>query len=165
MKLRLRGRHRGNYQTDVYPTGQPETRMIIGDSDSEDETSWKKDCQVGTQAVANILIIVLLALSLIFVKLMDSALPEPSSAVGVFNTTRKFSEERARKNLEALTAVGPRISGSKTTDVITVQNIVNLLMSVRDSTDGNYVLDIDEQRPSGSFEMEDDDGQHTSVYM
>ena len=71
-----------------------------------------------------------------------------------------FIEERARRDLEELTSVGPRVSGSEQTDIITVNKFLEILTDIRINLNDKFSLEFEEQRPSGDFVID-----HLSVYF
>ena len=66
-------------------------------------------------------------------------------------------------DLHDLTLVGPRVSGSRDTDVVEVEKFVGILEDIRKRKSNAYDLEFEEQFPTGTFFMDDDEG-HTSSY-
>lgn len=73
-----------------------------------------------------------------------------------------FIEERARRDLHQLTKVGVRVSGSIATDLITVQQFEEILAKIQENVSSGWSIEKSVQRPTGSFWIEDDDGQTSS---
>lgn len=81
----------------------------------------------------------------------------------VFIFVKRFIEERARNDLRLLTNVGPRVSGSRATDIEEVSIFISILYDIRQKKSEQYSLEYEESTPSGVFYMDDDEG-HTSSY-
>lgn len=65
----------------------------------------------------------------------------------------EFSEERARKHLDTITSFGPRPTGSYACEVQAVEYILAELQNIKRLTNNDLAMDIDIQRPSGSFSL------------
>lgn len=65
-----------------------------------------------------------------------------------------FAEWRARKHLEEITSYGFRPTGSFANEHKTVEYLLNTLRSFREFKRDDIVLDIDLQRPSGTFSLD-----------
>ena len=102
---------------------------------------------------SGLLYVILLAFyisMILFVYLRDSRLPSPLPASV---SAHVFSEGRARPHLEALLSSGIRTAGSPANEVFAARYIVQQLVRIRDGALPGYVLEIDVQRPSGSFDL------------
>ena len=89
-------------------------------------------------------------------------LPAPKTISG--SSEDDFVEERARKHLESLTSFGSRPTGSHANEIEAVNYILHQLRKIQGDTPGNgLVLEVDVQRPSGTFSLDFLDG-FTSVY-
>ncbi|EDV23411.1 uncharacterized protein TRIADDRAFT_28009 [Trichoplax adhaerens] len=62
-----------------------------------------------------------------------------------------YSEGRARKHLEKLVAIGPRLAGTYNNEVVAFNYIMNELKMIQMSAKPHSEIEIDVQRPSGSF--------------
>ena len=84
-------------------------------------------------------------------------------------TCFRFCAERARDDVEALTAIGPRVTGSAAADNVTVNMLVSFLNQIKSDKGFNpeLTLDIEVQKPSGSFQLRSGSkiGAETAVYM
>ena len=65
-----------------------------------------------------------------------------------------FAEWRARKHLNEITSYGIRPTGSFANEHKTVEYLLNTLRSFQEAKRDDIILDIDLQRPSGSFTMD-----------
>ena len=65
-----------------------------------------------------------------------------------------FAEWRARKHLEEITSYGERPTGSFANEHKTVEYLLTTLRSFQEAKRDDIILDIDLQRPSGSFSMD-----------
>lgn len=65
-----------------------------------------------------------------------------------------FAEWRAREHLEEITSYGIRPSGSFANEYKTVQYLLNALRSFQQTKRDDIIIDIDLQRPTGSFSMD-----------
>ena len=97
-----------------------------------------------------VLLVAFYIFMILFVYLRDSSLPSPlpSSA-----PAHVFSEGRARVHLQSLLSSGIRNAGSPANEVYAARYIVQQLSAIRDGALPGYVLEIDVQRPSGSFDL------------
>lgn len=66
----------------------------------------------------------------------------------------EFSEERARKHLDIITSFGPRPTGSHACEVQAVYYILTELQDIKSQANKDFVLEIDVQRPTGSFNLD-----------
>ena len=87
---------------------------------------------------------------ILFVYLGDARLPNPLPAT---IPPSQFSEARARAHLQSMLSWGIRNTGSPANEVYTARYIVSELAAIRDSALPGWVLEIDVQRPSGSFDL------------
>ena len=62
-------------------------------------------------------------------------------------------EETARRHLEALTSFGPRPAGSYANEVQAVNFIVGVLQEIKETAREDVIIEIDIQKPSGSFDL------------
>ena len=97
-----------------------------------------------------VLLVVFYISMILFVFLRDSRLPSPLPASVPAHV---FSEGRARPHLQALLSPGIRTTGSPANEVYAARYIVQQLLHIRDNALPGYVLEIDVQRPSGSFDL------------
>jgi len=74
-----------------------------------------------------------------------------------------FIEERARRDLHDLSGIGIRVTGSYNTDVQAVKIFSEILDKIKQNASSIYSVEYMEQRPYGSFWLDDDEGS-TSVY-
>ena len=65
-----------------------------------------------------------------------------------------FAEWRARKHLEEITSYGIRPTGSYANEHKTVEYLLNTLRSFQENKRDDVILDIDLQRPSGTFTID-----------
>jgi hypothetical protein len=65
-----------------------------------------------------------------------------------------FAEWRARKHLEEITSYGIRPTGSYANEHRTVEYLLNTLRSFQQTKRDDIILDVDLQRPSGSFAID-----------
>ncbi|CAG7719742.1 unnamed protein product, partial [Allacma fusca] len=136
----------------------------LGESQRKKRCLQKSDFQVNSVFVSNAIVVVVVGLSMLLTRYMDARVPEPVSARNASNATIRFSEERARRDLEHLTSVGVRVSGSEAADVTTVQNILKALSTITESGRSKFFnLEYTIQRPTGSFFVDKNAG-FTSVY-
>ncbi|VDM38403.1 unnamed protein product [Toxocara canis] len=98
-----------------------------------------------------LLILAVIGLVYAMVVYQDNRMPnlEP---MGQFE---RFSEPRARQLLNALTDLGPRVSGSRACEVDAVKLITDRLERVREQVNAQGVnrLETDIQRPSGCYDL------------
>lgn len=87
--------------------------------------------------------------------------PAPKTKLG--SSVSEFVEERARKHLDAITSFGPRPAGSYANEIQAVNYIVGALQTIKATAREDVIIEIDIQRPSGSFNLGFFDG-FTSVY-
>lgn len=76
----------------------------------------------------------------------------------------KFSAEHARRTLEELTAFGPRVTGSRTTEIDVPSYLKQKLMQLRSDMPDGVLLDVSDQHPSSNFYL-DFLGGMTNVIM
>ena len=62
-------------------------------------------------------------------------------------------EEKARKHLDAITSFGPRPAGSYANEIQAVNYIVGALQAIKDTAREDVIIEIDIQKPSGSFNL------------
>jgi hypothetical protein len=62
-----------------------------------------------------------------------------------------------------LSEVGIRVSGSRNTDLLAVDILLRILDEIKLNTSSSYSVEYEEQKPYGSFWLDDDEGS-TSVY-
>lgn len=89
------------------------------------------------------------------------SVPAPKTTSG--SSVSEFVEEKARRHLDAITSFGPRPTGSYANEIQAVNYIVGALQTIKDTERGDVIIEIDIQRPSGSFNLAFFDG-FTSVY-
>ena len=65
-----------------------------------------------------------------------------------------FAEWRARKHLEEITSYGVRPTGSFANEHKTVEYLLNTLRSFQEAKRDDIIIDIDLQRPSGTFSID-----------
>ena len=65
----------------------------------------------------------------------------------------EFVEETARRHLEAITSFGPRPAGSYANEVQAVNFIVGVLQEIKETAREDVIIEIDIQKPSGSFDL------------
>ena len=97
------------------------------------------------------LVLVFLVSSLFISFKASRALPPPKTTVG--SATSDFVEERARKHLEAITSFGPRPAGSYANEIQAVNYITEALQKIKASAREDIIIEIDIQKPSGSFDL------------
>lgn len=107
----------------------------------------------------SILLFYLLSLYVSFIA--SRTVPAPKTTLG--SSVSEFVEERARKHLDTITSFGPRPTGSYANEIQAVNYIVGSLQTIRNSAREDVIIEIDIQRPSGSFNLGFFDG-FTSVY-
>ena len=107
----------------------------------------------------SILFFYLLSLYVSFIA--SRRVPAPKTTLG--SSVSEFVEERARTHLDAITSFGPRPTGSYANEIQAVNYIVGALQKIMDSAREDVIIEIDIQRPSGSFNLGFFDG-FTSVY-
>lgn len=98
-----------------------------------------------------LLILLIIACVYAFIYYEDSRMPDVISSGQYEN----FSEDRARQLLVAITALGPRPSGSEACEVKATSIIMNRLENVRSEVEARGVnrFEVDVQRPSGCFDL------------
>ena len=69
------------------------------------------------------------------------------------SSLNEFSEERARQHLDIITSFGSRPTGSYACEVQAVKYILAELQNIKALTRKELVLEIDVQRPTGSFNL------------
>ena len=75
-----------------------------------------------------------------------------------------FSEERARRDLIAISSKWPRLVGSQNNEVFTVDYLLEIINKIKeDSSNDLYTFEIDVQRVSGNFSLSFL-GELTSIY-
>ena len=89
------------------------------------------------------------------------AVPAPKTSVG--SDPSEFVEEKAQKHLEVITSFGPRPTGSYANEVQAVNYIVGALQKIKDTAREDVIIEIDIQKPSGSFPLDFFSG-FTSIY-
>ncbi|KAL9950991.1 hypothetical protein ACROYT_G043577 [Oculina patagonica] len=77
--------------------------------------------------------------------------PAPKTKLG--SSVSEFVEERARKHLDAITSFGPRPAGSYANEIQAVNYIVGALQTIKDTAREDVIIEIDIQRPTGSFDL------------
>lgn len=77
--------------------------------------------------------------------------PAPKTTSG--SSTSEFVEERARRHLDAITSFGPRPAGSYANEIQAVNYIVSALQTIQNTAREDVIIEIDIQRPSGSFNL------------
>lgn len=87
--------------------------------------------------------------------------PAPKTSVG--ERSSEFVEEAARNHLEAITSFGPRPTGSYANEIQTVNYITAALQQIKASAREDVVIEIDIQKPSGTFDLGFFSG-FTSIY-
>lgn len=128
-------------------------------ADSSFASSYsKKNSSISWMFFA-ILFFYLLSLYVSFIA--TRTVPAPKTTLG--SSVSEFVEERARKHLDAITSFGPRPAGSYANEIQAVNYIVGALQTIKDSAQEDVIIEIDIQRPSGSFNLGFFDG-FTSVY-
>lgn len=90
--------------------------------------------------------------------LMDRRLPAPLTLADLPQHPHSFIEERARKSLRAITALGARPSGSYENEVLAVQIIRRELDRISGSALPIHRLEVDIQKPRGNFNLKFVDG-------
>lgn len=76
----------------------------------------------------------------------------------------EFSEARARLHLNAITSFGPRPTGSIANEVLAVNYLLNQIEKIKSSAKKSIVIEVDVQRPTGTFVLDFLDG-FTSHYF
>ncbi|XP_076821076.1 endoplasmic reticulum metallopeptidase 1-like isoform X2 [Clavelina lepadiformis] len=79
-------------------------------------------------------------------------LPNPKSLVNSKPT--EFTEEQARKHLNYFVSLGPRVAGSLANDVHAANYILETVLKVKASVSPSLKVEIDTQRPTGSFTLD-----------
>ena len=97
------------------------------------------------------LVLVFLISSLFISFKASRALPAPKTSGG--SATSDFVEERARKHLETITSFGPRPAGSYANEIQAVNYITEALQKIKASAREDIIIEIDIQKPSGSFDL------------
>ena len=90
------------------------------------------------------------------------AVPWPKTQVD--SHIGEFSEERARVHLDAITSFGPRPTGSIANEVHTVKYILDQASKIKMSAKKSVVIEIDVQRPTGTFFLDFLDGFTSHYY-
>ncbi|XP_014672177.1 PREDICTED: endoplasmic reticulum metallopeptidase 1-like [Priapulus caudatus] len=81
----------------------------------------------------------------------DRTLPQPKTILEA--RPGEFSEERARAHLLALTDLGDRLVGSDANERLAVDYLVRRLNEVKASAGSAHVVEVDVQKPTGSFTL------------
>ena len=138
-------------------------KPVVGDckqtADSSFASSYSKKRSSMSWMFFAILLFYLLSLYVSFIA--SRTVPAPKTTLE--SSLSEFVEERARKHLDAITSFGPRPTGSYANEVQAVDYIVGALQTIKDSAREDVIIEIDIQRPSGSFTLGFFDG-FTSVY-
>ena len=120
--------------------GNTDCPSVASDSKKRDSSTW-----------IFFLVLVFLVSSLFISFKASRALPPPKTTVG--SATSDFVEERARKHLEAITSFGPRPAGSYANEIQAVNYITEALQKIKASAREDIIIEIDIQKPSGSFDL------------
>ena len=128
-------------------------------ADSSFASSYTKKNGLISWVFFAILLFFLLSLYVSFIA--SRTVPAPKTILG--SSLSEFVEGRARKHLDAITSFGPRPAGSYANEIQAVNYIVGVLQTIKDSAREDVIIEIDIQRPSGSFNLGFFDG-FTSVY-
>ena len=107
------------------------------------------------------LILILYLFSLYISFKASRSVPAPKTSMG--SSVSEFVEEKARQHLDAITSLGPRPAGSYANEIQAVNYIVGALQTIKDTAREDVIIEVDIQRPSGSFNLAFFDG-FTSVY-
>lgn len=107
------------------------------------------------------LILILYLFSLYISFIASRSVPAPKTSME--SSVSEFVEEKARQHLDAITSLGPRPAGSYANEIQAVNYIVGALQTIKDTAREDVIIEIDIQRPSGSFNLAFFDG-FTSVY-
>ncbi|XP_035377303.1 endoplasmic reticulum metallopeptidase 1-like [Electrophorus electricus] len=103
-------------------------------------------------------------LLLVFIGLLCGLVRLSLQQLLIGKSTGEFNAVRARKHLERITGVGPRVMGSVENEVLTVNYLLEQVEQIRsESTAGPHAIMLDLQRPTGSFSI-DFLGGFTSYY-
>ena len=114
--------------------------LVASNSKKRDSTTWI------------FFLVLVFLISSLFISLKASrALPAPKTSGG--SATSDFVEERARKHLEAITSFGPRPTGSYANEIQAVNYITEALEKIKASAREDIIIEIDIQKPSGSFDL------------
>ncbi|KAK3709030.1 hypothetical protein QZH41_014908 [Actinostola sp. cb2023] len=76
----------------------------------------------------------------------------------------EFSEDRARVHLDVITSFGPRPTGSIANEIHTVNYILEQIRKIKATAKKSIVIEIDVQRPTGTFVLEFLDGFTSHYY-
>lgn len=99
----------------------------------------------------------------IFVHYRMNSYPNPKNRIG--SHPSEFVEENARRHLQKLTALGPKVSGSEA-NFKAEQYIVDQIENIRAASISMNNIDIDVQTVTGGFTLEFGTiGQFSSVYQ
>ncbi|XP_031550512.1 endoplasmic reticulum metallopeptidase 1-like isoform X2 [Actinia tenebrosa] len=88
----------------------------------------------------------------------------PSPKRHVDSHIGEFSEERARVHLDAITSFGPRPTGSVANEIHTVKYILDQVANIKLSAKKSVVIEVDVQKPSGTFFLDFLDGFTSHYY-
>lgn len=118
-------------------------------ADSSLASSYSKKNSSVSWMFFSILLFYLLSLYVGFIA--SRTVPAPKTTLG--SSVSEFVEERARKHLDAITSFGPRPAGSYANEIQAVNYIVGALQTIKDTAREDVIIEIDIQRPSGSFNL------------
>ncbi|CAG0890635.1 unnamed protein product, partial [Cyprideis torosa] len=100
-----------------------------------------------------LVILVFYVLDVWLVLHIDSTLPQPLPVNDATLKSGRFLEERARRHLVQLSAIGPKPTGSYENEVLAVEYIRREIQAIQQITLPNHKLSLDLQVVSGDFEL------------
>eukprot|EP00058_Branchiostoma_floridae_P021432 XP_002606922.1 hypothetical protein BRAFLDRAFT_91691 [Branchiostoma floridae] len=89
---------------------------------------------------------------LLIVFLAAKQLPPARTDAGTPPT--QFSEERARRHLDAITGFGPRVAGTYQNEVLTVRYLLGEIDKIQQAAKPSHRIEVDVQRPTGYFTLD-----------
>ncbi|XP_078574118.1 endoplasmic reticulum metallopeptidase 1-like isoform X1 [Branchiostoma floridae x Branchiostoma japonicum] len=105
---------------------------------------------LGEQVYAVIAVFFTAVLLIVF--LAAKQLPPARADAGTPPT--QFSEERARRHLDAITGFGPRVAGTYQNEVLTVRYLLGEIDKIQQAAKPSHRIEVDVQRPTGYFTLD-----------
>ncbi|CAH1243705.1 Hypp7143 [Branchiostoma lanceolatum] len=99
-----------------------------------------------------VVIAVFITAILLIVFLAAKQLPPARTDAGTPLT--EFSEERARRHLDAITGFGPRVAGTYQNEVQTVEYLLGEIEKIQRVAKSSHRIEVDVQRPTGYFTLD-----------
>ncbi|XP_019621135.1 PREDICTED: endoplasmic reticulum metallopeptidase 1-like [Branchiostoma belcheri] len=78
----------------------------------------------------------------------------PAARTDADTPATEFSEERARRHLDAITAFGPRVAGTYQNEVQTVGYLLREIEKIQRAAKPSHKIEVDVQRPTGYFTLD-----------